>query len=61
VGRARPVEALELLAKDGPQPFDAEVDARLVRAGIARSLPRGSQPRVEIRAPIFADLAHPPG
>jgi hypothetical protein len=51
---------LEILAKDGPQNLESDVDARLVRSGIARALPRGSQPRVEIRAPIFADLAHPP-
>ncbi len=47
---------LEVLAKEGAQPEMLEVDARLLRTGLVRLVRRGSRPRIEIRAPVFADL-----
>jgi hypothetical protein len=49
---------LELLAKDGPQPEIWELDTRLLRSGLIRPLGHGTRTRVEIRAPVFGDMAH---
>ena len=52
---------LELLAKEGSQPEIWELDMRLLRAGLIRQLGRGSRTRVEIRAPVFGEMAHASG
>lgn len=48
---------LELLAKDGPQSEDSTVDPALVLAGMANHTPMRLGRRVQVRAPVLADLA----
>ena len=50
-------ERMENLAENGPQPEDVTLDPRLVLAGMAHRTPIRDGRRVQVRAPMFADIA----
>lgn len=50
-------ERLESIARNGSLPIEPAADAKLVRAGLVRGVPRARRPRVMVRAPIIAQLA----